>query len=159
MVDVRPAVAPDAPRLLWLMRQLAVFEGYDAQFRVTEGDLLRRGLANTMPAQFAAFVAQQAGAPVCGYAVTYEIPFTYDLRPTLVLKELYVEEAARGRGAGDALMRRVFAHAQDRGAARLQWDVLPGNEAAKRFYRRLGGSPATDWERWRAGIVIDRRQT
>ncbi|MBA2673881.1 GNAT family N-acetyltransferase [Ramlibacter sp.] len=153
MLAVRPAVAADAPRLLQLMRQLAVFEGYDAQFRVTEHDLLRLGLANTIPARFAAFVAQQDGAPACGYAVTYEIPFTYDLRPTLVLKELYVEEAARGCGAGEALMRRVFAHAGDRGAARLQWDVLPGNEAAKRFYRRLGGSPVTDWERWHRDIA------
>ncbi|MES2938017.1 MAG: hypothetical protein V4864_10055 [Pseudomonadota bacterium] len=30
--------------------------------------------------------------------------------------------------------------------------LQPGNEAARRFYRRLGGSPVTDWERWSSGI-------
>jgi len=41
---VRRALWQDAPALLALMRELARFEGYLDQFRVSENDLLERGL-------------------------------------------------------------------------------------------------------------------
>jgi hypothetical protein len=40
------------------------------------------------------------------------------------------------------------ARVRARGAGRLKWDVLPSNEPARAFYRRLGGAPDHDWERW-----------
>ncbi len=145
---VRAAGPGDAGPLLALMRELARFEGYDAQFAVTAGDLLARGLAPAGPPQFAAFVAESDGDGLLGYAVVVEQAFTFDLRPTLTLKELYVREAARGSGAGRALFERVQAHGRAHGAGRLKWDVLPSNEPARAFYRRLGGAPDPDWERW-----------
>ncbi|MBC7974380.1 MAG: GNAT family N-acetyltransferase, partial [Myxococcales bacterium] len=81
-------------------------------------------------------------------AVVYAIPFTYDLRPTLVLKELFVAEPTRATGIGRALMTAVLAHARTTGCGRLQWDVLPDNHRAKAFYRRFGGQPDAAWERW-----------
>ena len=145
---VRPAGPADAPPLLALMRELARFEGYDAFFTVTEADLLARGLAPDAAPQFTAFVAEQAGAGLVGYAVVVEQAFTFDLRPTLTLKELYVRDGHRGCGAGQALFDRVVAHGRARGAGRLKWDVLPSNEPARAFYRRQGGAPDPDWERW-----------
>jgi GNAT superfamily N-acetyltransferase len=147
-VTVRTAGPADAEALLRLMGELARFEGYGAHFKVTTADLLSRGLAAAGPAQFTAFVAQRTDEELIGYAVVVETPFTFDLRPTLTLKELYVRETARGTGAGSALFERVRAHGRERGAGRLKWDVLPGNEPAKSFYRRLGGAPDHDWERW-----------
>jgi GNAT superfamily N-acetyltransferase len=150
---VRPAVAGDAEPLLALMRELARFEGYDAHFAVTAADLLARGLAPAGAPQFVAFVAEQAGAGLIGYAVVVETPFTFDLRPTLTLKELYVRDGRRGGGAGRVLFEQVLAHGRARGAGRLKWDVLPSNEPARAFYRRLGGAPDRDWERWLLQIV------
>lgn len=146
---VRRAQAGDAAPLLALMRELAAFEGYLEWFRVTEADLLARGLArpDADAPEFVAFVAEH-GAGLVGYAVVVETPFTYDLRPTLTLKELYVHADARGSGAGGALFEEVLAHGRERGAGRLKWDVLPTNEPARAFYRRAGGAPDADWERW-----------
>jgi ribosomal protein S18 acetylase RimI-like enzyme len=144
---VRAAVPQDAKALLGLMQALAKFEGYDANFRVTESDLLERGLATASP-QFVAFVAEQADGELSGYAVVYQINFTYDLRPTLHLKELFVNENARQSGAGKALMHAVIAHAKANGCGRLKWDVLPDNAPAKKFYRRFNAHPVCDWEAW-----------
>jgi ketosteroid isomerase-like protein len=91
----RYADADDAAGLLLLMKQLAVFEGYANNFRVTEKDLLERGLAHNSAGQFTAVVAQSDLGELWGYAVVYSIPFTFDLAPTLVLKELLVTETAR----------------------------------------------------------------
>lgn len=148
MTAVRAATPADAGPLLALMRELARFEGYAEYFKVTAADLLARGLAPGAAPEFVAFVAERAGGGLLGYAVVVENAFTFDLRPTLVLKELYVREDARGTGAGSALFDQVLAHGRVRGAGRLKWDVLPANEPARAFYRRAGGAPDTDWERW-----------
>ena len=145
---VRRAGPADAGPLLVLMRALARFEGYDEHFTVTAADLLARGLAPAAAPEFAAFVAERAQGDLLGYAVVVETAFTFDLRPTLTLKELFVREDARGSGAGRALFDQVLAHGRARGAGRLKWDVLPANEPARAFYRRAGGAPDPDWERW-----------
>lgn len=145
----RRAVAADAPELLRLMRALAEFEGYADRFAVTEAELLARGLGtvDTAP-EFVAFVTGTRGHRLAGMAVVVERAFTFDLRPSLLLKELYVDEDARGSGVGSALMRAVLAYTRERKAGELAWDVLPGNDDAKAFYRRWGGAPVTAWERW-----------
>jgi GNAT superfamily N-acetyltransferase len=145
---VRSAGPADARQLLALMCQLARFEGYAANFAVTERDLVERGLGPVASPQFTAFVAEDADGALRGYAVVYAIPFTYDLRPTLVLKELFVDAQRRGTGAGTALMAAVIEHARTTGCGRLKWDVLPDNERAKAFYRRFGGGPDAAWEHW-----------
>lgn len=144
---IRRAVASDASGLLSLMRGLARFEGYDDRFAVTEDALLERGFSPQRPPEFIAWVAELDGSLV-GYAVIYTIPFTFDLRPTLVLKELFIDSAARGRDFGQGLMQAVIEHGRSVNARLIRWQVLPDNEPAKGFYRRHGASVDADWENW-----------
>jgi len=140
----------DAAELLSLMRGLATFERYIDDFRVSEDDLCRHGLGDQ--ALFQAFVAEETAAErLVGMAVTYVIPWTYDRQPTLVLKELYVSDDARGLGVGRRLMTVVAQHAESLGAGQLKWTVLPDNTAAQQFYRSLGGRPDVDWMPWQMG--------
>ena len=140
--------------MLRLMRSLAEFEGYADRFAVTEGDLIERGLSGKRDAQFVAWVLEADGL-VRGYAVVYVIPFTFDLRPTVVLKELFVESAARRLGCGHDLFAQVIRYAQSINARLLRWQVLPGNEAAKRFYVRYGGRAEIDWESWMRDVELN----
>lgn len=145
---VRRARASDATALLAMMRELAEVERYLDAFRVTAQDLLDRGFNAQQAPQFVAFVAEHEATGLAGYAIVYEIPFTYDLRPNLVLKELYVCPDVRGLSIGRSLMAAVLDHAKTRGCARLKWEVLPDNESAKRFYGRIGGVQDLQWENW-----------
>jgi GNAT superfamily N-acetyltransferase len=144
---IRRATVQDASQLLALMRKLAEFEGYADRFAVTESDLIERGLAATCNAQFAAWVAEE-NSVLQGYVVAYSIPFTFDLRPTIVIKELFVAEFVRGQGCGDALFAAIVAHARSINARLLRWQVLPDNQSAKRFYRERGGAIDEIWENW-----------
>ncbi len=153
--NVRRAQPKDATALLALMRDLAQFEGYISQFCVTENDLLARGLAegsSREPAQFTAFVAETTNKTMAqqlqAYAVVYVIPFTFDLRPTLVLKELFIRKEARGAGLGDALMKLVICYAKSQHCGRIKWEVLANNTRAKRFYASQGGMQNRLWENW-----------
>lgn len=139
---VREARAEDVPALLPLMRDLARFEDYLEDFAVDEAQLLVRAFGPQPQCQV--FVAEARGR-LLGYAVAQEIAFTYDLRPTVRLKELYLAPHARDQGLGQRLMAAVARWAQVRGAGRLKWDVLVGNRGAERFYQRLGGRPESKW--------------
>lgn len=144
---IRRAVAADAPQLLSLMRGLARFEGYDDRFAVTVEALLERGFSPERPPEFTAWVVEIDGTLV-GYAVIYVIPYTFDLRPTVVLKELFIDENARGRNFGNGLMSAVIEHARTINARLVRWQVLPENDAAKSFYRQRGARVDADWENW-----------
>lgn len=144
---IRRAVASDASQLLSLMRGLARFEGYDDRFAVTVEALLERGFSPERPPELTAWVAELDGALV-GYAVIYVIPYTFDLRPTVVLKELFIDERARGQNFGHGLMSAVIEHARTLNARLIRWQVLPDNVAAKNFYRQHGAGVDADWENW-----------
>lgn len=144
---IRRAVASDASQLLSLMRGLARFEGYDDRFAVTVEALLERGFSPDRAPEFTAWVAELDGVLV-GYAVIYVIPYTFDLRPTVVLKELFIDERARGRNFGHGLMNAVIEHARTLNARLIRWQVLPDNTAAQNFYRRHGAGVDADWENW-----------
>lgn len=149
---IRAATPTDVPALLGLMRELAAFERYLEHFAVTEAELQRRGFPATGDPEFGAFVAESPTGGLGGYAVYYLIPFTYDLRPTLVLKELFVRAADRSAGMGMALLEQVNKEARRRGCGQIRWSVLPENDRAKVFYRRWGGGPDAQWEYWQRGL-------
>ena len=124
-----------------------MFEGYADRFAVTESDLIQRGLSPSSDAQFIAWVAEQ-DVTLLGYAVIYVIPFTFDLRPTVVLKELFVSQSVRESGYGKELFAAVIDYARGIDARLVRWQVLPSNEKAKGFYRRQGGEIDVGWESW-----------
>ena len=144
-LHVRPFTHDDVEAVWHLMRALAIFEGYIDAFAVTPDDLRLHGLG-AAPA-FGVFVAAK-GEALAGIAVHYCIPWTYDLKPVVVLKELYVAEAFRGQGVGQALFAHLRAHAIEIGASSLRWTVLPDNAAAQRFYAGQGGVCDADWQHW-----------
>lgn len=124
------------------MHELAEFEGYLHEFAVNADDLRARAFGSD--AQCLIQVAEVAGV-VQGYALTLSIPFTYDLRPTVVLKELYVNAQYRSAGLGERLLKDVANWALYSGAGRLKWDVLAGNGLAEQFYQRHGGRRVDKW--------------
>ncbi|MCS5685302.1 MAG: GNAT family N-acetyltransferase, partial [Acidimicrobiales bacterium] len=54
------------------------------------------------------------------------------------IEDVVVDEAARGRGIGDALNRAAIERARAAGARTVDLTSRPSREAANRLYRRLG---------------------
>jgi hypothetical protein len=78
------------------MVPLADFERDTDEFAVSEADLAAHGFGDTP--RFSAFVADDGGSELLGMAVCYVMPWIFDLKSTLVLKELF--EDAHGAWAG-----------------------------------------------------------
>ena len=52
------------------------------------------------------------------------------------LDEIYIRDGFRGKGAGTAIINKVFEDFKDAAAFRLE--IEPENEGAERLYKRLG---------------------
>ena len=99
-----------------------------------EEDLRRHGFGPDP--QFEAILAFLDGEPA-GAALFHTRFSTWLGRPGLYLEDLYVTEAARGRGVGRRLMARLAAIAVERRWGRIDFHVLEWNPA-RAFYHRLG---------------------
>lgn len=142
MTAIRPATPADVATVLRFVRELAAFEREPDAVVATEA-MLATALFGDRPAAEAA-IADVAGEPV-GFALFFHNFSTWTGRRGLYLEDLYVTPAARGQGAGRALLRHLARLAIDRGCARLDWSVLDWNTDAIAFYRALGAVAMDEW--------------
>ena len=145
-IRIRLATADDAGLLLRFIRELATFEQAPDAVVATEADLIRQGFGPQR--QFEAILAFLDGEPA-GAALFHSRFSTWLGRPGLYLEDLYVTEAARGRGVGRRLMARLAAIAVERGWGRIDFHVLDWNPA-REFYHGLGMHHLDEWLRYGA---------
>jgi GNAT superfamily N-acetyltransferase len=140
---VRKATEADIPQLLRLMRELAEFEKYADAFAITEEILREQGFRRSPP-DFHCLVAEENGRLI-GLLVYYFVAFTYRAKPNIVVKELYLADSHRSKGAGKLLMKAVAQEAERAGCGMIKWWVAKWNERGIEFYRRLGAKIDSDW--------------
>lgn len=141
-VTVRPAVPADAPRIFAFVRELADYEKLLHAVEAGEGDIAH-ALFGPNPRVFCD-VAEADGRLV-GFALWFYTFSTFKGRHGIYLEDLYVSPAARGQGAGTALLAALARRCVDEGLARLEWAVLDWNAPAIAFYDRVGSVALDDW--------------
>ena len=132
-ISIRPAAPRDVPRVVELANALNRF--HDKPENFTE-DGVREDLFGPAPA-YDLLLAELGGA-VVGYALFHDCYNTDIAARGVWLADIYVTDAARGHGAGQALMAGVARAALDRGAKSVWWGVLSSNVRARDFYARVG---------------------
>ena len=86
-----------------------------------------------------AFRVAQDGGALVGYAKIGAIALPVSPSgPAVELRQLYVDEGAKGTGVGPALMDWTIAEARTRGAGELFLSVFVDNHRARAFYARRG---------------------
>jgi GNAT superfamily N-acetyltransferase len=141
-ITIRPAAPQDIGTIMRFVRELAEFEREPDAVTSTE-PIMHEALFGAHPAA-EAIIAEEDGAGV-GMAVFFHNFSTWTGRRGLWLEDLYVTPAARGSGAGRALLRHLAGLAIDRGCARFEWWVLDWNARAIEFYRKVGAEPMDEW--------------
>src|SRR5205085_8800795 len=119
----------------------------------TEEDLRHYGFGPER--QFEALLAFLDGEPA-GLALFHPRFSTWLGRPGVYLEDLFVTQAARGKGVGRRLMTRLAAVAVERGWERIDFQVLDWNPA-RGFYRRLGIEHLGEWLRYGGDAAALRR--
>lgn len=134
-VTVRLGEAADAELIHEAIRIMG--EGLGAADRIssTVEDFRRYGFGPY--AAFTSLIAEVDGA-FAGLALFFPIFSTWYGKPGVYVQDLYVDEAFRGNGIGEVLLRHVASWSMARGGVYLRLAVDRDNVAAQRFYERLG---------------------
>lgn len=141
-MNVRAAVPGDVGTILRFVRELAEYEREPDAVKADKA-MMTDALFGERPAA-EALIAEVAGEPV-GFALFFHNFSTWEGRRGLYLEDLYVTPAARGSGAGKALLKACARIALERGCARFEWAVLDWNQPAIDFYRAMGAVGMDEW--------------
>ena len=149
MIDrltVRPARRNDVPAVVAMVHELADFERAPDECTLTERQL-EAALFAERPALFGHVAADGDDEPV-GMMLWFLNYSTWAGVHGIYLEDLYVRPAARGSGAGRAMLAELARLCVRRGYARLDWSVLDWNPA-REFYHAIGARPLDEWVPYR----------
>jgi len=144
---IRFARPEDAPAIVALIRELAVYEHLEHMATATP-ETLAPQLFGERPA-CECLIAEQDGAAV-GFALFFHNFSTFLCKKGLYLEDLFVLPSARGTGLGKQLLQRLARIAVERDCGRFEWSVLDWNVDAQAFYQRMGATVLPDWRICRA---------
>ncbi|PAW94163.1 GNAT family N-acetyltransferase [Mucilaginibacter sp. MD40] len=138
---IRIATKADCPRLMELIRELALFERAPEQVTVTLEEFEEAGFGKKPV--WKAFVVETHGV-VVAFALYY-VRYSTWKGSRLYLEDLIVTEEFRGKGIGKMLFDRLFQEVRELGFSGMVWQVLDWNEPAINFYKKYGADLDSGW--------------
>lgn len=138
--SIRNGKAEDMADLMALIYELAVFEKAPEMVINNEEKLL----ADWQDHKAFDFIVAEMNGKVVGISLFYPRYSTWRGR-CFYLEDLYVKQELRGHGIGLALLKQTAKIAKERGAIRMDWQVLDWNTPAVDFYKKQGADVETEW--------------
>lgn len=140
-IQIRRAVSEDCPRLLELVKELAVYERAPEEVTVSLKHFVDSGFGE-QPVWWA-FVAEENGI-ILGFALYY-IRYSTWKGQAMYLEDILVTEQARGKGIGKMLFDKLIEEAKQKNFNRITWQVLEWNEPAINFYKKYKAGFDGEW--------------
>jgi GNAT superfamily N-acetyltransferase len=140
-IEIRLAQKNDCPRLLALVRELAIFENAPDEVTVSLSHFEESGFGDNQV--WWGFVAEVDGI-IEGFALCY-VRFSTWKGQRLYLEDFYVTEKMRGKGIGKMIFDRVIVEMKDKKFNGMVWQVLEWNEPAIQFYKKYDASFDSGW--------------
>jgi GNAT superfamily N-acetyltransferase len=141
-VRIDVAGPDDLGELLPLMRAYCDFyevapsdEDLVAMYEALIADPEREGLQ---------LIARDDSGRAVGFATIFWSWSTLSASRIAVMNDLYVDQAGRGGGYAEALIRACADRARERGAATLEWQTAKDNLRAQAVYDRVGAK-RSEW--------------
>jgi GNAT superfamily N-acetyltransferase len=145
-VIIRAITPADVPAIHDFIVQLATFEREPHMVKMTLEEL-HEALFGAVPRAQAIIVDSDEGE--IGFAIFSESFNTWTGKPTLHVEDVFVNESARGLGAGHLIFQYLAALTVSRGYHRMEWSVLNWNRPAIRFYESIGATSMAEWTKYR----------
>jgi len=140
-IEIRRAVKEDCPRLLELVKELALYEEAPGEVTVTLDHFIESGFSER-PVWWA-FCAEADGV-IQGFALYY-IRYSTWKGQRMFLEDIVVTEAMRGKGLGKLLFDVLINEASEKKLNGIVWQVLEWNEPAINFYKKYKANFDAEW--------------
>jgi GNAT superfamily N-acetyltransferase len=148
---IRRAEKEDCPKLLELIRELAVYERAPEQVTVTIKHFKESGFGEkpvwwAFVASLPSTLSQGGGdsGNIIGFALYY-IRYSTWKGQAMYLEDILVTQSHRSKGVGKLLMDRLIVEAREKKFNRIIWQVLEWNEAAINFYKKYNAEFDPEW--------------
>ncbi len=140
-IIIRKAAKDDCPRMMELVRELALYERAPEAVTVSTEHFVESGFGRK-PVWWA-FVAETEGL-IVGFALYY-IRYSTWKGQRMYLEDILVTESYRGKGIGGLLMDTLIIEAKEKEFNGMTWQVLEWNTPALRFYERYKVRFDSEW--------------
>ncbi|MFD1166195.1 GNAT family N-acetyltransferase [Sphingobacterium daejeonense] len=140
-LTIRDAVLEDCPRLMELIRELALFEKAPQEVTVSMEEFEDAGFG--INPVWWAFVAEYNGHIVA--MSLYYIRYSTWKGRRLYLEDIIVTEEMRGMGIGKVLLDHTINYAKENGFSGMMWQVLDWNKPAIDFYKKYDTKLDEEW--------------
>ena len=141
MAIVREGTKADLPRVLELIKELAIFEKAPHEVTNTLAQLENDGFGSNPIYGF--FVAENEHG-IVGISLYYWRYSTWKGK-RLYLEDIIVTEDQRGKGIGKLLFDRTMQHSLEQKCSGMMWQVLDWNTPAIEFYQKYGATIQGEW--------------
>jgi GNAT superfamily N-acetyltransferase len=129
---IRTGLKQDLPRVLELVKELALYERAPDEVTNTVERMEKDGFGPNPI--YGLFVAENEKG-IVGISIYYWRYSTWKGK-RLYLEDIIVTEKERGSGIGKLLFDRTMQHAIDENCTGMLWQVLDWNEPAINFYKK-----------------------
>ncbi len=137
-VTVRDLEAGDEAAWRRLWAGFLAFNNTDIASEITDHTWAR--LLDPSNAYWCLVACDNAGE-VIGFATHQSFQSTWHVSDVVYLEDLFVDEAARGNGAGKALIDTAMERSRANGYKAYFWQMDKDNQGARPFYDKLTGGP------------------
>jgi GNAT superfamily N-acetyltransferase len=138
---IEPIVEGQFEQLLPMIAAYQGFYGENNPRTDRNRAFFRRFIA---PSDDGILIGAWQGDDLVGYACLYWHFSSTRAVETVLMNDLYVDKAMRGRGIGRALIASSADVARERGAHHLEWSTRPDNAEAQRLYDSIGAE-RSEW--------------
>jgi GNAT superfamily N-acetyltransferase len=143
MYTIREGKIEDLPRVLELVKELALYEKAPEQVTNTLEMMQEDGFGPNPI--FGLFVAEKnSTGEIIGISIFYYRYSTWKGK-RLYLEDIVVTETERGHGAGKLLFDRTMLKCIEANCTGMMWQVLDWNTPAINFYQKYGAELDSGW--------------
>jgi ribosomal protein S18 acetylase RimI-like enzyme len=137
---------PDAEGLRYLLAEFAPTQGVSPPDDEALSRSIRDALSESFPLDIWLW---EVNNKLVGYVATYCTYSTFLGKPTLHIKDLFVDERHRRNGIGNALLEHCYQVARERTCGRVELHVFHENTPALRVYEANGLQAERGWQLYR----------
>jgi GNAT superfamily N-acetyltransferase len=141
MMKIRTGLKHDLPRLLELIRELAIYEKAEEQVSNTVERMEKEGFGEN---PVYGFIVAEDHSEIVGASIYYYRYSTWKGK-RMYLEDLIVTEDKRGNGVGKLLFEETIRIGKETDCTGMMWQVLDWNEPAINFYKKYNSNLEEDW--------------